>query len=377
MSDVGTAGRPANEWEAGAIDQSPHPRGGGPDGDGRSRGDRSACPASRATSSVIGVLLLAAIAVLLSVSVGVVALDVGNVVPDSTGSMYVEVDRSPVGYTVIPQVLDGPVAVVVNGQRVATIGPDATHEPFPLPVAPGDRVVLTTDVGRQDLSGRAWTAAPGTGPFVAYYTFEAGSGSTVSDRSGRSNDATVHGASWIADGDETALAFDGDADNATVDRLPSDGATDLDEFTVALGVRVDADTGEAQRIAEVRNGSTQGHVRLSTDGEAFPMQVAYSIRSDAGAKAKVKAGSVDRGEEVVVVATYDGSEMRLYLDGALVGSSPMSGAVSPGKFVLGADAKNPDGKSLDGRLSQVRLYHASFDPAEVEVLADLMRVEAE
>jgi hypothetical protein len=65
-------------------------------------------------------------------------------------------------------------------------------------------------------------------------------------------------------------------------------------------------------------------------------------------------------------ATYDGSRMRLYLNGAEVGFVAKTGTVAANTNVPVNLGRNPDGSNyMHGVLDDVRIYSRALTPAEI------------
>ena len=70
-----------------------------------------------------------------------------------------------------------------------------------------------------------------------------------------------------------------------------------------------------------------------------------------------------------VAATYDGSEMRLYLNGAEVGSIAKSGSLSRGRDVPVHIGRSPEGSNyLRGAIDDVRIYSSALSATEISAL---------
>ncbi len=82
------------------------------------------------------------------------------------------------------------------------------------------------------------------------------------------------------------------------------------------------------------------------------------------------AGRLEAGRWTHVAATYDGSDMILYLDGRRVGASHTPGQIRPANRSLilgGYEAAVPD-YDTDGYLAALRIY--SYTLSENEIKAD-------
>ncbi len=75
-----------------------------------------------------------------------------------------------------------------------------------------------------------------------------------------------------------------------------------------------------------------------------------------------------------MVGTYDGSMMRLYVDGVQIGSSPLTGniLVDSNPVTIGAGENygegTPLGDRFNGLIDEVRIYNRALSATEVKNL---------
>ncbi len=99
----------------------------------------------------------------------------------------------------------------------------------------------------------------------------------------------------------------------------------------------------------------------SGGGLQFYMNIGGSLRSIA------VSGVLSTGQWYHVAGTYDGSVMRLYLDGTEQNTTAVSGSVAAGSWVRLSHSAND--AALDGLLDDVRLYKRALSTAEISDLA--------
>jgi hypothetical protein len=146
-----------------------------------------------------------------------------------------------------------------------------------------------------------------------------GSGTTVHDLSGNHDNGTVNGAQWTSGYFGKGLAFNGNGENVQVPDSPRfEPSTTL---TVTAYVKALGSPGRYQYVvAKGGFGCTTGAYGLYTGasgGLSFYVDhsdgATYTVSPDAGS-------DVWDGSWHFVVGTYDGSAVRLYVDGNQVGS---------------------------------------------------------
>lgn len=156
--------------------------------------------------------------------------------------------------------------------------------------------------------------------------------------------------------------------------VPMSPALDVDRYTLSAWVRY---TG-------VENDKTSGRWEVLEKAGAYWLNVRTNGLVRAGgfyggcATANWKyfdssrALPVDRWKHVA--ATYDGTWLRIYVDGRGAGSTRMSGRTCVSRQPLAVGAKNNPAKGLleafwDGRLDEVRIYDRALTATEIRQLA--------
>jgi hypothetical protein len=219
--------------------------------------------------------------------------------------------------------------------------------------------------GKSSVSGQVGIIVsnntPPTAGLVAAYNFNQNS-TTVPDVSGTGNNGTVSGATWTTLGRFAgAFSFDGVNDRIDI----GDSATlDLTgAFTLEAWVYPTATSGwRTVILKEQTNGLTYAlYARENTARPSGWVNTGGVDQSVAGATA------LPLNTWTHLVTTFDGSALRLYVNGILVQTSAASGAaaVSTGALRIGGNAIW--GEYFKGRIDEVRVYNRALSPAEVQV----------
>jgi hypothetical protein len=198
-----------------------------------------------------------------------------------------------------------------------------------------------------------------TPSIVGMWQMDEGGGDVAHDVSGYGNSGMIHGAIWAEGIRGSGLEFDGVDDYVEVADNPT---LDLQQFTIAGWVRPDVvksgDNG-CGLIAKVNSyqvlywwGEVQGAIR-DTSG------VWHWIGSDGGGN--------EVGRWYHVAMSYDGENLKMYIDGVLQDTASYQCEVgnSPSPFTLSPDW----GGRFDGRMDEVRLYGRALSADEVASLS--------
>ncbi len=243
-------------------------------------------------------------------------------------------------------------------------GIDDSQDHFDFTVADGGESGTKPVIGRFSVSITRFNGS------VVRLPLDEGSGSLAGDVSGEGNDGTLtDGAVFEAstgDGSAFAVRFDG------VDDYIDLGGVDVSGTGLTLAAQFNPDTisGSHRLISKASGSTANEHVfMLGTTRVGSADRLRARVRH-AGLTATVIASSGDLVEGVWQHAalTFDGSRLRLYLDGVEVGSAPFFGAVDTDPAIpvaVGAQPPGAGGGYFDGLIDDVRILSRGMSAAEV------------
>ena len=234
-------------------------------------------------------------------------------------------------------------------------------------------LTVTDSNGNSDTETRTITVNP-VNPvdrLLAYWPLDESSGTVAPDTLGAFDGALVNGPVWRPgegriDG---ALDFDGDNDYVDISGLDissGSGASfafwfNADDFGVS----------DARFISKATGVQEQDHYWMVSTLNS----TALRFRLKAGGNTTTlisNRGVVQASQWHHVAATYDGSQMRLFLDGAEIASVAKTGGVDADGTVGAALGNQPGGdgnRSFDGRLDDMRVYNYALTAAVIDSLA--------
>lgn len=202
-----------------------------------------------------------------------------------------------------------------------------------------------------------------TGGIVAAYGFEEASGTGVTDRSGQGNAGTIDGATRVTSGRfGAALRFDGVNDSVGV---PDANSLDLTTGMTAMGW--------------VNPSALSGAWRTVLLKEWTSLSLAYGIYASGDTlrpSAWLSTATADRfviGTAAVplnawtnLASTYDGSNLRLYVNGTLVATRAGTGAIATSNLPLRIGGNSLWGEWFNGMIDEIRLYDRSLSASEIQ-----------
>ena len=215
-------------------------------------------------------------------------------------------------------------------------------------------------------------AALDTEGLVGAWLFDEGKGEAVMDSSDNGLDGKIARGKpkWVDGKFDGAMEFGGQ-DMVTVD---DDNALDLEEFTLAAWVNIPKVSGAWQIIASKEHRGPTGR-NYGLFGHINSGVVHYSFTTNSGWKSFDAKTVVTDGDWHHVAGTYDGSDFKLYLNGAV------DAQVAPGTkpdnhdnflFIGGCDIGN---YWMTGTIDEVVVYSRALSEKELnELMEDGMSV---
>lgn len=197
---------------------------------------------------------------------------------------------------------------------------------------------------------------------TAYYAFDEGTGTTAIDSSVNGNDGTINGATWLSSANaklgNSALSFDGTNDYVITDSV----LTLNDVYSISLWFK-SSDTGGGNELVGQWT-STQSDrkflVRLNNGDIQFFIH-------DSGSPVSVSDTSSNFADNnwYHVVATTDGSDMRLYVNGVLSDSLSTSDTRTLNQQIVIGEANT---NFYTGYMDEIAIYDYALSPSQVEEL---------
>ncbi len=112
---------------------------------------------------------------------------------------------------------------------------------------------------------------------------------------------------------------------------------------------------------------------LSTIAVGNDVRLRFRLKAGGSTTSLVaSSGNFVNGQWIHVAGTYDGSNIRVYVDGVEVGSVAKTGLIDSAPAVLfwiGGNPDSPTSRPWDGKIDDVRLYDGALSQGEIETLA--------
>ena len=195
---------------------------------------------------------------------------------------------------------------------------------------------------------------------VAAYAFNEGSGSSVADLSGNGNAGQIGSATWTTSGKYGgALSFNGSSARVTVPDAASlrlSGAMTLEAWVFPTSVT------NAWRDV-IYKGDDNYYLEATASSGPTP-----SVGGTFGGSGTNILSSTALAANVWahLAATYDGSTLRLYVNGMQVASKSQAGLLATSTQPLQIGGDSIYGQFFAGRIDEVRVYRAALSQAEIQ-----------
>ncbi|UCG48833.1 MAG: LamG domain-containing protein, partial [Phycisphaerales bacterium] len=197
---------------------------------------------------------------------------------------------------------------------------------------------------------------------VGWWKCDDGSGNTAADSSGLGNNGNlVNNPQWVAGYDGGGLRFNGSS--SYVD-CGNPAAFDITgQVTLALWVKTE-DAANGQHNPYVGKGDTSYAIKHHTSNS-----IEFFIYDDTWYTARASLDSSFNGVWHHVAGTYDGANLKVYVDGALQATTAYVGSIASSTYAVNI-ARNSQvtGRFYAGAVDDVRIYDRALTDAEVAAL---------
>ena len=234
--------------------------------------------------------------------------------------------------------------------------------------AAGSTVALSVSLGP------APPPPPAAGPVLAL-SFNEASGTTAADSSGNGNNGTIAGAARVTGqvGFGGALQFNGTSSIVNIAHSASLALTN--GMTLEAWVNPSANAGsganDGWRTVIMKERSTTGlaYALYGNDGDSNASRPAGYIRNN-GTDVEAAAGpAIALGVWTHLAVTYDGTTLRLYVNGVLRNSLTAAGGINASTAPLRIGGNTvfsvPGTEYFAGLIDEVRIYNRALSAAEI------------
>ncbi len=203
------------------------------------------------------------------------------------------------------------------------------------------------------------TPPPVSDSLMLGLSFNEGAGSTTQDISGHDNTGTLqNGTTWNTTGKYgNSLTFDG---SSSFVAIQDSNALDLtNSMTISAWIYPTSLSAGINTILAKEDGSSVSYDLIANDDTNVPqIYLGGSTYLRGTNQPPLNTWSY-------IAATFDGSTIKLYVNGVLISSSSFSGTLSASSNQL-TIGKSPWGEYFQGRIDDVRIYNVVLSQSEIQ-----------
>lgn len=211
---------------------------------------------------------------------------------------------------------------------------------------------------------------------IARWKFDDPSDGSTAVDSESSHDGTINDSIYtspIAEGStkydwDTEFALDFDRSTSDEVSLPKDSVLEPSEITVTAWIHLNQDDDTFNRVFYYSDaaGAIDNGYRLDIDTNSDKEDVRFGLGWTDGSSNFVTAAGTIIGADVLIGGTYDGSTMRVYLNGSEIGSLSVSKTI---------DYSTVDNRAIadglfSGKVDDPRVYNRALSASEMSDLYD-------
>jgi chitodextrinase len=197
---------------------------------------------------------------------------------------------------------------------------------------------------------------------VASYSFNEGSGTTVADSSGNGNNGTISGATWTTAGKYgSALSFNGKSSRVIINDSASlnlSGGMTLEAWVSPTSV-----PASWQDVIYKQNDIYFLEAGSSISNNPPAIGATFSSHGD---QYLAGVSSLPANTWTFLAATYDGTTLRLYVNGTQVASRSISDSLTSSTQALQIGGDAAYGQYFKGIIDEVRVYNLALTPTEIQ-----------
>ena len=199
---------------------------------------------------------------------------------------------------------------------------------------------------------------------VAAYSFDAGSGTSVADSSGKGNTGTLANTTWTASGKYgSALTFNGTSSQVNI---PDNTTLDLTNgMTLSAWVYPTASAASWRTLIMKENTSDLVYALYGSSNTSFPqgMRVASGVTKSASGTAALPLNTW-----TYLAVTYDATNLRMYVNGVLTSTVAATGNMANSSTPLRIGGNAIWGEYFAGRIDEVRVFNRALPATEVTTM---------
>jgi hypothetical protein len=195
---------------------------------------------------------------------------------------------------------------------------------------------------------------------VAVYSFDEGTGTSAADLSGKGNTGTIVNGTWVAGKYGSALAFNGASTRVTIPDASSLRLT----TAMTLEAWVNPSITSSVWRDVIYKGDDNYYLTAASTVNGVPA-VGATLGSS-GSSNVFGSVALPVNSWTHLAATYDGTAVRLFVNGAQVASLAKTGGIATSSNPLEIGSDHLYGQYFQGAIDEIRLYNVALTPTQIQ-----------
>jgi hypothetical protein len=208
-------------------------------------------------------------------------------------------------------------------------------------------------------------ATPVIPNLITHWKLDEGTGTSASDSVGSNHGTLTNGPIWGSGQFGSAVTFDGVNDYINLPIMNVTGTG----LTLTAWVKFSSFPNSDQRIiSKANNNNANSHYwMLGHTNDGGQQRLRFRLRTGSNTTTlNATSGNMLSNVWYHATATYDGTTMRLYLNGVQVASTSKTGSIATSSSIPVNIGRNPDNSNhLRGTLDDVRIYNRGLSASEI------------
>jgi len=220
---------------------------------------------------------------------------------------------------------------------------------------------------------------------IGYWRLGDNSTSSAVDSSGNGNNGSYVGSvdvgitSAIENDSDTAANFDGSDEYVLI--APNADLANIESGTIQMWIKADDLGGNQTFFSSDQTGQNEdGHITMYFDGSTLKVRYQYEDGSVANDSRELSVSGVSEDEWHNIAVTWDGSTMKLYVDGVLEDSDDATGwsfndgnnPIAIGASIWGDTGRdgNTYDNEFDGQIDEVAIFDTVLSDTDIAALVN-------
>jgi len=197
---------------------------------------------------------------------------------------------------------------------------------------------------------------------IARWHLNEGTGNIAYDNIG-DNNGKINGASWTTGINGSALSFDGKNDYI---QISNNNLNPTDKLTIVAWIKWNIKPSSGQHWANIidKNGDNEWQLQHSYHNDKFE----FAVKTEYARKYVQSTTKPENGKWYQIVGVYDGSHIKIYVNGKLEKSTTLTGKIKVSNSDINIGRRTWKDRYFNGVIDEVSVYNKALTDEEIKDL---------